>query len=59
MAGGNEPRQRYGEALWRAYHEAWKRSELNQREYCEAQGISLKAFNDNSYLHLTVQLAEL
>lgn len=28
------PRKRYGEAFWRAHHEAWKRSGLNQREYC-------------------------
>ncbi len=27
-------RTRYGEAFWRAQHEAWRRSELNQREYC-------------------------
>ena len=39
-------RTRYGEAFWRAHHEAWRRSELNQREYCEAQGISLKAFGN-------------
>jgi hypothetical protein len=39
-------RQRYGEAFWRAHHEAWKRSDLNQREYCEAQGIPLKAFGN-------------
>jgi hypothetical protein len=31
-------RARYGEAFWRAHHEAWRRSELNQREYCEARG---------------------
>jgi hypothetical protein len=37
-------RVRYGEAFWRAHHEAWRRSELNPREYCEAQGIPLKAF---------------
>jgi hypothetical protein len=37
-------RVRYDEAFWRAQHEAWRRSELNQREYCEAQGIPLKAF---------------
>ncbi len=37
-------RARYGETFWRARHEAWCRSELNQREYCEAQGIPLKAF---------------
>ncbi len=40
------PRARYGEAFWRAHHEAWKRSDLNQREYCEWQGISLKAFGN-------------
>src|SRR6202035_1814907 len=39
-------RTRYGEAFWRTHHEAWRRSELNQREYCEAQGISLKAFGN-------------
>lgn len=41
-----DPRQRYGEAFWRAHHEAWKRSDLNQREYCEAQDIPLKAFGN-------------
>ena len=46
MADGHRPRQRYGEAFWRAHHEAWKRSDLNQREYCEAQGIPLKAFGN-------------
>jgi hypothetical protein len=40
----SRPRVRYGEAFWRAHHEAWQRSDLNQREYCEAQGIPLKAF---------------
>jgi len=40
------PRARYGEVFWRAHHEAWRRSELNQREYCEAQGIPLKAFGN-------------
>src|ERR1700730_1937685 len=37
-------RERYGEAFWRAHHEAWQQSELNQREDCEAQGIPPKAF---------------
>ena len=46
MADESRPRQRYGEAFWRAHHEAWKRSDLNQREYCEAQGIPLKAFGN-------------
>ena len=46
MVDGNRSRVRYGEALWRAHHEAWCRSDLNQREYCEAQGIPLKAFGN-------------
>jgi len=37
---------RQSEAFWRAHHEAWKRSDLNQREYCEAQSIPLKAFGN-------------
>ena len=32
---------RQGSAFWRAHHEAWKRSDLNQRKYCEAAGIPL------------------
>jgi hypothetical protein len=32
-------RERYGESFWRAHHEAWLQSELNQREYCEAYGV--------------------
>jgi len=46
MTTENQPQQRYGEAFWRAHHEGWKRSDLNQREYCEAQGIPLKAFGN-------------
>ncbi len=39
-------RERYGEAFWRKHHEAWQQSALNQREYCEVQGIPLKAFGN-------------
>ena len=46
MSDESMPRARYGQAFWRAHHEAWKRSDLNQREYCEAQGLSLKAFGN-------------
>ena len=46
MADDHQRRQRYGEAFWRAHHEAWKRSDLNQREFCKAQGIPLKAFGN-------------
>ena len=37
---------RQGEAFWRAHHEAWKRSDLNQRQYCEEECIPLKAFGN-------------
>jgi hypothetical protein len=46
MADGKRFRARCGEAFWRAHHEAWQRSDLNQREYCEAQNIPLKAFGN-------------
>jgi hypothetical protein len=46
MSDGNRSGMRCGEAFWRAHHEGWRRSELNQREYCEAQGIPLKAFGN-------------
>ena len=39
-------RERYGEAFWRAHHEAWQQSALNQRQYCEAEGLPLKAFGN-------------
>ena len=44
MADAGWPRERYGEIFWRAHHEAWRQSDLNQREYCDAHGLSLKAF---------------
>jgi transposase-like protein len=34
------------EAFWRAHHDAWQRSNLNQREYCEANGLVLKRFEN-------------
>ena len=46
MAGEARSRERYSEAFWRTHHEAWRQSDLNQREYCEAQGLSLKAFGN-------------
>ncbi len=46
MTNHPAPRARYGGAFWRAHHEAWKRSDLNQREYCVSQGGSLKAFGN-------------
>ena len=46
MVDGNGAWTRQSEAFWRAHHEAWKRSDLNQRQYCEAEGIPLKAFGN-------------
>src|SRR6266481_6541665 len=49
FSGENEMssvRERYDEAFWRAHHEAWVQSELNQRECCEAYGVPLKAFGN-------------
>jgi hypothetical protein len=34
------------EAFWRSHHEAWRRSELNQREYCEVHVLPLKRFGN-------------
>lgn len=46
MAKTIEGWERRGERFWRAHHEAWKRSSLNQREYCEVQRIPQKAFEN-------------
>ena len=46
MSGSTEGWRRQDEAFWRAHHETWKRSDLNQRQYCEAQCIPLKAFGN-------------
>lgn len=32
--------KRQREPFWRAHHDAWKRSDLNQREYCAATWIA-------------------
>ena len=46
MAKTIEGWERRGERFWRAHHEAWKRSDLNQREYCEAQRLPQKGFEN-------------
>lgn len=46
MADERRTWKRQGEAFWRAHHEAWKRSDLNQREYCEVHGLPQKAFEN-------------
>ena len=44
MADEHRTWRRQDEGFWRAHHETWKRSDLNLRQYCEAEGIPLKAF---------------
>ncbi len=34
------------ESFWRAHLEDWRRSDLNQREYCELHGLPLKRFGN-------------
>jgi hypothetical protein len=46
MADGHRAWKRQGEAFWRGHHEAWKRSDLNQRHYCEVHGLPQKAFEN-------------
>jgi hypothetical protein len=46
MAGEHRPWKRQGEGFWRAHHEAWKLSDLNQREYCEVHGLPQKGFEN-------------
>jgi hypothetical protein len=48
--------KRQGEAFWRAHHEAWKRCDLNQRQYCEVHGLPQKAFEN--WRQRFVELAE-
>ena len=46
MSSVRQTRERRGERFWRAHHEAWKQSSLNQREYCELHDLSRKAFEN-------------
>jgi len=34
------------ESFWRSHLEDWRRSDLNQREYCELHGLPLKRFGN-------------
>ncbi len=34
------------ELFWRAHLDGWRRSDLNQREYCELHGLPLKRFGN-------------
>jgi hypothetical protein len=46
MAAEYRPWTRQGETFWRAHHEAWKCSDLNQRQYCDVHGLPQKAFEN-------------
>ncbi len=46
MASEQRPWKRQREDFWRAHHEAWKRSDLNQRQYCELHDLPQKAFEN-------------
>jgi hypothetical protein len=34
------------ESFWRGHLDGWRRSDLNQREYCELHGLPLKRFGN-------------
>ncbi len=34
------------ESFWLAHFDGWRRSELNQRQYCERHGLPLKRFGN-------------
>ena len=36
--------KRHGQEFWRKHLEAWRRSDLTQREYCANHGLGEKAF---------------
>ena len=46
MASEQRPWKRQREDFWRSHHDAWKRSDLNQRQYCESHGLPQKAFEN-------------
>lgn len=46
MASEQRSWTRQREAFWRAHHDAWKHSDLNQREYCEFHDLPQKAFEN-------------
>ncbi len=46
MARVSDQKRAELESFWRAHHEGWERSTLNQREYCELHGLPLKRFGN-------------
>ena len=43
---GKRMRSEVLRTFWRAHFTTWRASDLNQREYCEAHGLSLKQFGN-------------
>lgn len=46
MARVSDQKRAELESFWRAHHEGWQLSDLNQREYCELHGLPLKRFGN-------------
>lgn len=46
MARVSDQKRAELESFWRAHHEGWQFSDLNQREYCELHGLPLKRFGN-------------
>lgn len=46
MARLNAAKRSELEAFWRSHLDGWRRSDLNQREYCEVHGLPLKRFGN-------------
>ena len=40
-------------AFWREHLDGWRRSNLTQREYCAANGLSLKRFGNWEYVRMS------
>ncbi len=46
MARVSDQKRAELESFWRAHHEDWQASDLNQREYCGLHGLPLKRFGN-------------
>lgn len=58
MSGDRCRRARYGEAFWRAHHEAWKRCDLNPRHQQNPQTRQQITLVQNPKLHLELRPAK-
>jgi hypothetical protein len=55
MADEHRTWKRPDEGFWWAHHEAWKRSDLNQRQYCEAEGSRARLSASGVHSYMIVQ----